>query len=40
MVLPDGWTNGMSEEDFMNFREEQGSSSPSVEQVKQGFPEL
>ncbi|CAJ1954679.1 unnamed protein product [Cylindrotheca closterium] len=41
MVLPDGWTNGMSEDDFMNFREEQGkSSSPSVEAIKQGFPEL
>lgn len=40
MVLPDGWTNGMSEEDFMNFREEQSSSSPSVDQLKQGFPEL
>lgn len=40
MVLPEGWTNGMSEEDFMNFRDEQSGSSPSVEQVKQGFPEL
>mmetsp|Transcript_30373 Transcript_30373/g.72826 ORF Transcript_30373/g.72826 Transcript_30373/m.72826 type:complete len:125 (+) Transcript_30373:22-396(+) len=41
MVLPEGWTNGMSEDDFMNFREEQGgASSPSVEAVKQGFPEL
>ncbi|KAL3934875.1 MAG: hypothetical protein SGBAC_009501 [Bacillariaceae sp.] len=42
IVLPEGWTNGMSEDDFMNFREEQGSSSksPSVEAIKQGFPEL
>ena len=40
LVLPDGWTNGMSEDDFMNFREEMTTSSPSVEQVKKGFPEL
>jgi preprotein translocase subunit SecE len=27
MVLPDGWTSNMSEDDFMNFQDEVGSSS-------------
>lgn len=40
LVLPEGWTDGMSEDDYMNFRDEVGSSSPSVEAVKQGFPNL
>jgi len=40
MVLPDGWTNGMSEDDYMNFRDESGKESPSVAQIKEGFPEL
>jgi hypothetical protein len=26
MVLPEGWTNGMSEEDFMKFQDEVGSA--------------
>ena len=29
MVLPDGWTNGMSEDDFMNFQDEVGKSGSS-----------
>lgn len=43
MVLPDGWTNGMSEDDFMNFQDEvgkEGSKSPSVSAIKNGYPEL
>ena len=44
MVLPDGWTNGMSEDDFMNFQDEVGkttggSQSPSVSSLKSGFPD-
>ena len=33
IALPDGWTNGMSEDDFMNFQDEVGtfSSSPAPE---------
>lgn len=38
MVLPEGWTKGMSEDDFMNFQDEVGSSasssSPSVKQFQ------
>jgi hypothetical protein len=32
LVLPEGWTNGMSEDDFMKFQDEvgQSTSSPSV----------
>lgn len=40
MVLPDGWTNGMSEDDYMDFRNEASGESPSVAQIKKGFPEL
>jgi len=40
LVLPDGWTNGMSEDDYMDFRDEAGKESPSVAQIKEGFPEL
>jgi hypothetical protein len=38
MVLPDGWTSNMSEDDFMNFQDEIGSSAKKA--VDSGFPDL
>jgi hypothetical protein len=45
MVLPEGWTNNMSEEDFMKFQDEVGkagsSAGSSVKSgIQSGFPEL
>jgi hypothetical protein len=45
MVLPEGWTNGMSEEDFMKFQDEVGSAASSAgsavkSKIQSGFPEL
>jgi hypothetical protein len=43
MVLPDGWTNGMSENDFMSFQDEVGSSgsqAASSTPPASGFPKL
>jgi hypothetical protein len=45
MVLPEGWTNGMSEEDFMKFQDEVGSAASSVGSsvksgIQSGFPKL
>lgn len=42
LVLPDGWTNGMSEDDFMNFQDEVGktAASSSAPAITSGFPEL
>lgn len=45
MVLPEGWTNNMSEEDFMKYQDEVGkAASAAGESVKAGiktaFPEL
>jgi hypothetical protein len=39
MVLPDGWTNNMSEDDFMNFQDEVGSAAKSAP-IGKGFPDL
>ncbi len=30
LVLPDGWTNGMSEDDFMKFQDEVGTAASSI----------
>lgn len=44
MVLPEGWTNGMNEADFMNFQDEvaKGASAAasSFKSAPTGFPEL
>lgn len=43
MVLPDGWTNGMSEDDFMSFQDEVGSAASqaaSSTPTPSGFPKL
>jgi hypothetical protein len=45
MVLPEGWTNNMSEEDFMKFQDEVASGASSAGSavksgIKSGFPEL
>eukprot|EP00980_Cylindrotheca_fusiformis_P026300 scaffold15772_cov162-Cylindrotheca_fusiformis.AAC.2 len=39
LVLPEGWTNGMSEEDLMNFQDEVGKSVTAAP-AGNGFPEL
>lgn len=38
MVLPDGWTNGMSEDDFMNFQDEVGKAASTAGSA--AFPDL
>jgi preprotein translocase subunit SecE len=40
MVLPEGWTKGMSEDDFMNFQDEVGSSAPSKSPSVSQFQDL
>jgi hypothetical protein len=45
MVLPEGWTNNMSEEDFMKFQDEVGKAASSAGSsvksgIQSGFPEL
>ena len=43
LALPDGWTNNMSEEDFMKFQDEVGtaaSQAASSISSSSGFPEL
>ena len=39
MVLPDGWTNGMSEDDFMNFQDEVGKAASTIS-GSVDFPDL
>jgi len=38
MVLPDGWTDGMSEDDFMKFQDEVGKAATAVKDA--AFPDL
>lgn len=38
MVLPEGWTDGMSEDDFMKFRDEVGKAATAVKDS--AFPDL
>jgi preprotein translocase subunit SecE len=45
MVLPEGWTNGMSEDDFMNFQDEVGTTAKGAAKatksvINSAFPEL
>jgi preprotein translocase subunit SecE len=46
MVLPDGWTKGMSEDDFMSFQDEVGSAASEAGKAASsassasGFPKL
>jgi hypothetical protein len=41
MVLPDGWTNNMSEDDFMNFQDEVSKSTGSSSSpITSGFSDL
>jgi hypothetical protein len=45
MVLPEGWTNNMSEEDFMKFQDEVGKAGSSAGSstksgIQSGFPVL
>eukprot|EP00339_Tiarina_fusa_P002805 CAMPEP_0116998254 /NCGR_PEP_ID=MMETSP0472-20121206/1392_1 /TAXON_ID=693140 ORGANISM="Tiarina fusus, Strain LIS" /NCGR_SAMPLE_ID=MMETSP0472 /ASSEMBLY_ACC=CAM_ASM_000603 /LENGTH=287 /DNA_ID=CAMNT_0004697355 /DNA_START=78 /DNA_END=941 /DNA_ORIENTATION=- len=41
LALPEGWTNGMSEDDFMNFQDEVGSTVSSVTSgISSSLPEL
>ena len=43
LALPDGWTNGMSEDDFMKFQDEVAATAKSgfnSAPIETGFPEL